>query len=93
MSSYIIILSTIINTPVDLQNLQQGLAGFKEISSWSVDLEDCDKILRICCERDISIKLMSELERLAIDVVVLEVFDEEGKSVKHASPSVLLPHF
>lgn len=93
MSSYIIILSTIINTPIDLQNLEQGLAGFEEISSWSVDLEDCDKILRVCCSRDIGEVLIARFKSMSVQAIVLEVFDAEGRSVKHASPSALLQHF
>lgn len=81
MSSYIIILSSTIDTPGDLQNIEQVITGFSEVLSWSVDLEDCDKILRLSCIRDIGAELMYLLNQAAVNAALLEVFDEKGRSV------------
>jgi len=81
MSSYVIILSSTIDTPVDLQNIEQAIAVFSEISSWSVDLEDCDKILRVSCSRNIGAELTAGLTAMAVKAAVLEVFDEKGSAV------------
>lgn len=81
MYSYIIILSSTIESSVDLQNIHQAIASFPEVSAWSVDLEDCDKILRLSCSRNISTELAAGLTAMAVNAVILEVFDEKGRSV------------
>ncbi|WP_222536775.1 hypothetical protein [Pedobacter polysacchareus] len=81
MSNYIIIISSTIESPVDLQNIEQAITGFPEISAWSVDLEDCDKILRVSCSRNISAELAAGLTAMAVNAAVLEVFDEKGRSI------------
>ncbi|WGQ10459.1 hypothetical protein QG516_02165 [Pedobacter gandavensis] len=81
MSNYIIIISSTIESPVDLQNIEQAITGFPEISAWSVDLEDCDKILRVSCSRNISVELAAGLTAMAVNAEVLEVFDEKGRSI------------
>lgn len=81
MSNYIIILSTTVNNPTDLQYISQAISGFEEISSWSVDLEDCDKILRIVCDNNIGDQLVKQLGILGMYAEVLEVFDGNGNSL------------
>ncbi|MBC8985030.1 hypothetical protein H9X96_04495 [Pedobacter sp. N36a] len=81
MSSYIIILSSTIDSPVDLQNIEQVITGFSEVLSWSVDLEDCDKILRLSCTRDIGAELMNVFSQASVNAALLEVFDEQGRSI------------
>lgn len=89
MSRYIIILSTIVNTPIDLNHINQTVSVFTGVLEWSVDLEDCDKILRVVCGQDISADLVRELGKLEVSARVLEIFDEQGRSlVNYAYSSI-----
>jgi hypothetical protein len=81
MSRYVIILSTVINTPIDLRHVFEVIDIFSDISEWSVDLDDCDKILRVVCSEDIGQELVKSLARLGVISSVLEVFDENGISI------------
>jgi len=80
MSNHIITLSTTVNNPTDLQHISEAVSGFPEISSWSVDLEDCDKILRVVCDNNIGDQLVKQLDILGMYAEVLEVFDGNGNS-------------
>ncbi|ETZ20735.1 hypothetical protein [Pedobacter sp. V48] len=81
MSRYVIILSPVINTPIDLRHVFEVIDTFSDISEWSVDLDDCDKILRVVCNEDIGRELVKGMARLGIISSVLEVFDENGISI------------
>ncbi|SDL87674.1 hypothetical protein SAMN05421820_102378 [Pedobacter steynii] len=81
MSNHIIILSTTVNNPTDLQYVSQAMSTFPEIVEWSVDLEDCDKILRIVCENNIGDQLVKQLSILGMYTEILEVFDGNGNSL------------
>ncbi|WP_073232984.1 hypothetical protein [Pedobacter caeni] len=83
MSGYIIILSTVIHTPMDLQHIHQAIVTFHGVSEWSVDLEDCDQILRVACTENIGLELVKSLERMRVSSSVLEVFDENGISLQN----------
>lgn len=78
MPRHVIILSTVINTPIDLQHINQVVATFSEISDWSVDLEDCDQILRVVCAKDLGSELVESLECIGVKALLMEVFDENG---------------
>lgn len=88
MSNYIIILSTAVNNPTDLQQISQVINGFTEVLEWSVDLEDCDKILRVVCRNNIGNELVKQLSVLGIYTTLLEVFNENGRSLGLGSVSV-----
>ena len=81
MSRYIIILSTVIRTPVDLKRISTAIEGFHAITSWSVDLEDCDQIMRLDCGNDIGHEIVERLDAVGINSSVLEVFNENGVSL------------
>jgi hypothetical protein len=81
MSNHIIILSTTVDNTTDLQYISQEISAFPEIAEWSVDLEDCDKILRVVCDPNIGDKLVKQLGALGIYAEVLEVFNENGSSL------------
>lgn len=81
MSNYVIILSTAISNPTDLQHISQAIHGFMEISEWSIDLEDVDKILRVVCSSNIGAELVIQLALLGIYVRLLEIFNENGHSL------------
>lgn len=78
MSQFILIISTVINTPFDLDRIKNAIAGFNCISKWNQDLDDIDKILRIVSAEDISEKLVQELEKAKVSAVVLEVFEKSN---------------
>lgn len=80
MSRYII-MSTVINTPIDLQHIYQTIDAFLGILEWSVDLEDSDKILRVVSNNDVGPELVKSLEGVGISSSVMEVFDENGLSL------------
>ncbi|RQO74679.1 hypothetical protein DBR43_04650 [Pedobacter sp. KBW06] len=88
MSKHIIILSTTVNNSVDLQQVSQVISGFPEIGEWSVDLEDCDKILRVVCGNNIGDKLVKQFAVLGMYAEVLEVFNENGRSLSR-NPDML----
>lgn len=88
MSNYIIILSTAVNNPTDLQQIPQVIKGFTEIFEWSLDLDDCDKILRVVCRDNIGNELIKQLGMSGVYAVLLEVFNKEGKSLGPGSISV-----
>lgn len=88
MSNYIIILSTSVNNPTDLQQISQVIKGFTEVFEWSLDLDDCDKILRVVCCDNIGNELIKQLGMLGIYAVLLEVFNKDGRSLGLGSVSV-----
>ncbi|RCH55593.1 hypothetical protein DJ568_06790 [Mucilaginibacter hurinus] len=48
---HILVFKTSIKTRDDLYNLQEALTGNPDITEWSIDLEDCDKVLRVVSEK------------------------------------------
>jgi triacylglycerol esterase/lipase EstA (alpha/beta hydrolase family) len=76
MSRYIIILSTIIESVNDTDLVSLAIAGLKDISDWSIDLEDCDKVIRIVSTRDISHEFCEKLALFGIKASVMQVFDD-----------------
>lgn len=83
MPGYIIILSTVVHTPMDLKHIHQAIASFHGISEWSLDLEDCDQILRVVCTENIGWELVKSLEHMGVSASLLEVFDENGLSLEN----------
>lgn len=78
MSQFILIISTVIRTPFDLDSIKKAITGFSSIIEWSQDLDDTDKILRIVADEDISKKLVQQLERVEVHAVLLDVFEKRG---------------
>lgn len=78
MSHFILIISTVIKTPFDLDRIKNAIANFNSISEWSQDLDDIDKILRIVSTEDISKKLLQQLERAEVSATILEVFEKSN---------------
>ncbi|RAJ27284.1 hypothetical protein [Pedobacter cryoconitis] len=71
---FILILSTVIRTPFDLNRIKYTIANFNSVIEWSQDLDDVDKILRIVSDEDISEKLVLNLEKAKVSAVVMQVF-------------------
>lgn len=77
MSRYITIISTIIESGTDTNLIALAAAGLQDISEWSIDLEDCDKVIRIVSAKDISSEFCEKLALFGIKASVMEVFDEK----------------
>lgn len=77
MQNYTIIISTIINSQEDLKGIQQVINRFPSISEWSHDLDDCDKVLRIVSEYNVSKELIEQLNTFDIMANVMEIFQKE----------------
>jgi len=77
MSRYITILATIIESDSDTDLIALAIAGLKDISAWSIDLEDCDKVIRIVSAEDIGNEFCDKLALLGVKASVMEVFDKK----------------
>lgn len=75
MCQFILILSTTVKTPFDLDRIRQTIDNFSSVIEWSQDLDDIDKILRIVAYEDISEKLVLNLQRAKVSAVVMQVFE------------------
>jgi len=58
MKKYILIFKTSINTYEDKLMVKPLIEKMVDKNSWSVDLTDCDKVLRICADIDITEKII-----------------------------------
>ncbi|WP_025143014.1 hypothetical protein [Pedobacter jeongneungensis] len=76
MSTYITIISTVIETSNDTSLIALAIAGLDDVSEWSIDLEDCDKVIRIVSTQDIGIECCEKLALLGIKASVMQVFDD-----------------
>lgn len=76
MSGFVIIMYTEIHSPVDLQLIKLGIEGLEEVLEWSLDLEDCDKVLRLVCSRDIGTALLTRFHILGLKVRLMEIFGQ-----------------
>jgi len=81
MQSYTIIISTIINSTEDLKGIQKVIKHLPSISEWSHDLDDCDKVLRVVSEINVSMVLVEQLGNLGITANVMEIFQEETSEI------------
>ncbi|MEH6305766.1 hypothetical protein RYH73_08930 [Olivibacter sp. CPCC 100613] len=63
MKNYILIFKTSIDTAEDEINIASILNNFPSSRSWTVDLEDCDKVLRVCAASDISAEIIRTLRQ------------------------------
>lgn len=75
MTRFIIILRTAVQNSGELEIVSKVMFEFAEISEWSIDLEDCDRILRVEATVRIGDQLTEKLNELGLDSAVLETFD------------------
>ena len=54
----ILVFKTSVSNQSDIRCLISQLNGITDIGKWNFDLEDCDKILRVECENNISNDIM-----------------------------------
>ncbi|KIO77610.1 hypothetical protein TH53_08135 [Pedobacter lusitanus] len=76
-SQFVLVLSTAIKAPFDLDSIKNAITNFSSVIEWSQDLDDIDKILRVVCREDISEKLVLDLERAEVSAAVLGVFERK----------------
>ena len=73
---YIIIMYTNICTSQDLGKLSITLDSFSSVMGWSIDMFDCDKVLRIEASKDITISLIKELRPSGIECNLKGIFNK-----------------
>ncbi|WP_134089209.1 hypothetical protein [Olivibacter sp. XZL3] len=71
MKKEILIFKTSISSVEEKRRIAAIMNKFPETASWTVDLEDCDKVLRVCAERDISAKIIDALTEKGVFCEVL----------------------
>lgn len=62
-----------------VNQMQLTLSTFDSIISWTCDLEDEDKVLRLVTTEDISVPVMIELRRAGIISSVMQIFITENQ--------------
>ncbi|MFC4141240.1 hypothetical protein [Pedobacter mendelii] len=68
------VFKTNVHSEIDLNQLISNLNHQVPDLSWNIDLSDCDKILRIDSSEDVNDIVVSLLNRLGFNCIVLEVF-------------------
>lgn len=74
MPRFIIIISTVINSPYDLEHISSTVGKFSGVIDWTIDLGDCDKVLRLSASNNISAELTADFHQLGITSAVMGVF-------------------
>lgn len=57
------VFKTSVKTKRDVKNLKPNLTKLIPLTKWNFDLEDCDKILRIESQKEITTLIIKELQR------------------------------
>ncbi len=90
MVQFVLIFSTEVETPYDLDRIQHILSTFANITEWSHDLDDDDEILRIVCQEDISGKLIEKLQSPCLKISLLAVFKSISNGIKETHQTIFL---
>lgn len=64
----ILVYKTNINNKSKAKKIKSKLDELLSNSTWNFDLEDCDNILRVVSEKNVSKILKEELKRLGIEI-------------------------
>ena len=56
--------------------IKNTITNIGSIIEWSHDLDDSDKILRVVADKDISGILVSDLQSVGVDAMLLQVFEK-----------------
>jgi hypothetical protein len=75
MKEYIIIIATVVNAAEDLQSISDTLDQFESVKDWTIDLQDCDNILRISAKHDIAVQITSLLKQYNVDSKIMGIFE------------------
>lgn len=68
----ILIFKTNISSPIDSLCVKKAFDKEEHIIEWSVDLEDCDKVLRVVSEKLNTLQLIEKITGLGFDCAELE---------------------
>lgn len=71
---FIIVIGTDISSVAEVKSIKQEFEAVHEIESWSVDLTDWQKVLRVVSTADISKDLTQLLHQLHINSYLMSVF-------------------
>jgi len=81
MCGIIIIMYTDTSTNADLVWISKALQPFSEsVIDWSIDLTDCDKVLRISSRTDQSILIKNNLNNFGVKCEIIEIFTNHLKT-------------
>ncbi len=69
MEDQILIFCTSLQTLDDVQKISPALNSIPEIKSWSVDLEDCDKVLRVVSESYLMSGILNAIEKTGFNIL------------------------
>lgn len=58
----VLLFTTDIHTPADVGKISPTMNTINDIEKWSVDIEDCDKVLRIVAASDITVQIKMALQ-------------------------------
>lgn len=72
---FIIIIKTSLHSGDQTATLKEILDTGYRIKSWSIDLDDCDKVLRVVALSDISGALLFKLRQSGIECAAMGVFN------------------
>jgi len=75
MQRFIIIIATVIRTPGDLKSISATLAKYLSAKNWTIDLQDSDNVLRLCCSENIAPQIVEGLHRYGISSTIMGVFE------------------
>jgi len=75
MPRYITILYPIIYSLEDLNQLSKAIGGIDGIVEWTIDLDDCDKVLRIVMDQKMEDELTTQLQSYGVNFSELETFE------------------
>lgn len=64
----ILIFKSNIDSHAKLEKLEAVLCREQDVHSWTVDLEDCDKVLRIITKKAIKNKLLTLLKNSGFEI-------------------------
>lgn len=74
MNTYITIMYTNITEEAELNVASKCLSAFAEISEWTIDFADCDKVLRISSQQKIDEPVSNAFRAVGLMCTVEEVF-------------------
>lgn len=71
---FVIVLSTSVRSWADVRRLETAMKQYRDLASYSIDLGDEDRVLRVVCDQDISSTLSASLRNAMIGCSLMAVF-------------------
>jgi len=76
MNSFTLIIATVIRYPGDLQFISETMDQFNSVENWTIDMNDCDHVLRVCCNENIALQIVAFLKHYNISSTILGIFED-----------------